>query len=107
MNLNDPNQHRLVMAREFPDGRQEWICPTCGRRIILQWPPDYHRIVVEPGDESVSHSGAMSAPRQHGPAERTDTGLFPPESLDLPDGPEEEFDPYLEPWIRWLNARAA
>jgi hypothetical protein len=43
-----------------PTGRiqgrgEEWACPTCGRRMLLRWPPDYSKIVLEPGDETVIH----------------------------------------------------
>jgi hypothetical protein len=98
----------MMIAREFPDGRLEWVCPTCGRRIIMQWPPEYQHIVVVPGDESASHSGAMGAPQPGPTALETaelETGTLPLESLDLPGGLVLEDDPYLEPWMNWLDTQ--
>jgi hypothetical protein len=112
------NQHTMSIAREFPDGTQEWVCPTCGRRILMQWPPQYKRTVLEAGDENASHSGAMGG-LQMGQAQASvvepavepeqeaqfEQEILPVESLDLPVDEEGEEDPYLMPWIEWLEAQ--
>jgi hypothetical protein len=41
-----------------PSGAEEWACAECGRRILMQWPPNYKRVVLEPGDEFAIHSGS-------------------------------------------------
>jgi hypothetical protein len=102
------NQHTMVIAREFPDGTQEWVCPSCGRRILMQWPPQYKRTVLEAGDENASHSGAMGGlsmgQAQVAPVEpKVEQDVFPEASLDLPVEGETEEDPYLMPWIEWLD----
>lgn len=49
--------HQMVLTFTYPSGAEEWECLVCGRRMILQWPPKYRRIVMIPGDETVSHTG--------------------------------------------------
>ena len=55
-------RHELILNRTYADGSQEWACPTCGRRLLLQWPPAHRRIVLEPGDESAMHNGDREQP---------------------------------------------
>ncbi|RFS83890.1 hypothetical protein D0T12_16920 [Actinomadura spongiicola] len=43
--------------RTEQSGREEWACPTCGRRILLRWPPHYEKQVMETGDERACHVG--------------------------------------------------
>jgi hypothetical protein len=107
MNMSAQNQHTMVIARELEDGTQEWVCPTCGRRILMQWPPHYKRTVLESGDENASHSGAMGGlhmgQAEIAPVEQEET--LPAESLDLPVDALDESDPYLMPWIEWLDTQ--
>lgn len=49
--------HQMTLERVYPSGAEEWACPICGRRFITTWKP-YRRIVLEPGDESASHTGS-------------------------------------------------
>ncbi|MEV0668328.1 hypothetical protein ACIBI3_19125 [Actinomadura luteofluorescens] len=49
--------HELRRVRTGETGLEEWACPTCGRRLLLQWPPRYHKTIVEPGDERACHIG--------------------------------------------------
>ncbi len=44
------------MVREHGTGAEERFCRTCGRRFLLQWPPNYKRIILEAGDEVAFHS---------------------------------------------------
>ena len=39
------------------DGAEEWLCPSCGRHLLLQFLPRYHKLVLQPGDEYVAHTG--------------------------------------------------
>lgn len=52
------NQHVMEMGSVHATGAQEWYCPTCGRRYLLQLQPSYKKIVLEVGDENVVHSGS-------------------------------------------------
>lgn len=49
--------HELRRVRTGETGLEEWACPTCGRRLLLRWPPRYHKTIVEPGDERACHIG--------------------------------------------------
>ena len=42
-------------TRTAESGLEEWACPTCGRRILLRWPPHYLKEVVDAGDEEACH----------------------------------------------------
>ena len=53
----DLQVHEMVLETTHSSGAQEWTCPTCGRRFLMQWPPAYKKIVLEPGDEQASHRG--------------------------------------------------
>ncbi len=49
--------HEMQLAKTYPTGAEEWACPTCGRRFVMQWPPSYRKIVLERGDEQAMHNG--------------------------------------------------
>jgi len=49
-----PHLMELISTHE---GSQEWICPICGRVILLETNPSRVEIVVD-GDLSESHSGS-------------------------------------------------
>ncbi len=51
-------QHEMRLETTHLSGAEEWFCPTCGRRFLMHWPPDYKRIILEPGDEYAIHNGA-------------------------------------------------
>ncbi len=68
--------HEMRLEKTHPSGAEEWGCPTCGRRFLIQWPPQYRKIVLESGDEYALHSASkgglqMSPPQisQDGDAE--------------------------------------
>ncbi|MFA1543660.1 hypothetical protein [Actinomadura monticuli] len=42
-------------TRTAESGLEEWACPTCGRRILLRWPPHYVKEVIDAGDEQACH----------------------------------------------------
>ncbi|TDC76148.1 hypothetical protein [Actinomadura sp. 7K507] len=50
--------HEMRMVRTQESGLEEWACPTCGRRMLLRWPPDYEKRVIETGDEKACHVGS-------------------------------------------------
>lgn len=55
--------HEMILEKTHTSGAEEWYCPSCGRRFVLNWPPAYKKIVLEPGDELVSHSGGKGGLR--------------------------------------------
>lgn len=50
------NNHVMTLVSTAPDGVEEWHCPSCGRRFLMEWPPHYHRVILAAGDETVSHT---------------------------------------------------
>lgn len=48
--------HETQLAQVHPTGVEEWYCPTCGRRVIIQWNP-FKWVVLETGNDDVAHSG--------------------------------------------------
>lgn len=86
-----PQHHEMILEKTHDSGAEEWYCPTCGRRFLMQWPPEYKKVILESGDESAVHSGGKGAvsmqPSYHSPAEDT----------NWRDEPE------LQPWIEWME----
>ncbi|MWA06691.1 hypothetical protein F8568_041380 [Actinomadura sp. LD22] len=60
--------HQMRMIRAEASGAEEWACPTCGRRMLLHWPPHYSKQILDPGDESASHVGSSTEPPDDQPA---------------------------------------
>jgi hypothetical protein len=58
--LDNPSQpqeqHQMQLEKTHPSGAEEWHCPTCSRRFLIQWEP-FKRIIIENGDEYAVHSG--------------------------------------------------
>jgi hypothetical protein len=51
-------RHEMILEQTHAGGAEEWYCPTCGRRFLMQWPPNFKRIVLECGDENAIHTGS-------------------------------------------------
>lgn len=101
--MDTQEQHQMIVRKTYPTGAQEWFCPICGRHIILQWPPNYKRIILNEGDTQVVHAGGTCEP------------MLGPQEI-CPEKPEEDTvlkqegmlnheDPYLLPWLRWIGDR--
>lgn len=52
-----PEIHAMNLQGTTPDGLEDWLCPTCGRRFLYRWPPHYKKTVLAPGDEQAVHTG--------------------------------------------------
>ena len=63
----DSQPHKMQLEKTHPSGAEEWYCPTCGRRFLMQWPPDYRKIILEPGNEYAMHSGGKGGLRLEAP----------------------------------------
>lgn len=50
-------QHVMELNKTYESGAEEWVCPICERRFVVQWPPAYKKIILDPGDEYAFHSG--------------------------------------------------
>ncbi len=76
----------MELAATHPSGEQEWFCPTCGRRFLMQWPPSYHRTILEPGNESAFHTGGTGGLKMgRVETQHTNRDETPDTSLKLPD----------------------
>ncbi len=89
------HQHEMQLAVKYSTGAEEWLCPTCGRHLvvmpphgsttvilergskyILVWGPEIGtmsaaKILLEPGDEQAIHHGAAASPESDSFAENT------------------------------------
>lgn len=100
--MDTDNQHQMVIVHQHEDGSQEWHCPTCGRRFIMQWPPNYHRTILEPGDETAVHTGGMK-PVEMKQVEPESSTFIEPESAEEAFDPSSLMDPYLAPFERFIQ----
>ena len=56
-NGTKPQEHGMELVRvDDSNGGEHWICFSCGRQILLWWPPRYKRTILVPGDENAYHS---------------------------------------------------
>ena len=75
--MDDLPRHEMRLEAVDSANREEWYCPTCGRRILMQWPPHYKKIVLESGDTHAGHSGGKGALRIGLPhVERTEESVL-------------------------------
>ncbi len=61
-----PQPHEMCLAKTHASGAEEWFCPTCGRRFLMHFQPEYgnlNLLVLEAGDELVSHVGSKGGLR--------------------------------------------
>jgi len=83
--------HEMVLEQTHTSGIEEWYCPSCGRRFLVQWPPAYKMIILEPGEKDTRHNVS----KVNSPAGvRRATKL---EAADLID----EFR--LIPFLKWME----
>lgn len=80
--MSDHN-HEILVVNLHPSGVEEWLCPTCGRRFIVQWTPEYQCIVLNPGEESAIHNMSRGAL--------------------VTATPHETSPARLAPWMDWLR----
>jgi hypothetical protein len=53
----------MILTGSAESGAEEWVCPSCGRRMLLRWPPDYQKLVLEHGDDTAIHVGGKGGLR--------------------------------------------
>lgn len=88
--MNDKH-HEMILEKTHISGVEEWYCPSCGRRFLVQWPPAYKMIIVEAGDKDTRHNVSRANSRI-GPLQVTQT--------KEPDFIEES---RLIPWLKWME----
>lgn len=84
-------RHTMEVVNSHSNGVDELFCPTCGRRILIQWPPDYKKIVLESGDDFAIHSGGKG-------------GLVvgTPQVIVQPEVSKQD-EARFDQWEQWLN----
>ena len=55
--MSDSERHEMQLQQQFSSGAQEWLCPTCKRRVVIEHGANRVKIVaLESGDEHAIHS---------------------------------------------------
>jgi hypothetical protein len=85
-------QHEMILEGTQPSGADEWFCPTCGRRIVMRPPPNYQKVVLDPGDEMAVHVGGKGGVR---------VGQFSASPSNTTPADEANGDELA--WRRWLH----
>ena len=83
--------HEMILQETHVSGVEEWYCPDCGRRFLVQWPPAYKMIILAQGDKDIRHNVSRANSR---------IGVFPITKTREADFIEEF---RLIPWIKWME----
>ena len=83
--------HEMILDHTHASGVEEWYCPTCERRFLVQWPPAYKMVIVEPGNQNARHSVSK--------------GNLRIGQLQATPSEETEFSEELRlvPWLKWFE----
>ena len=111
--MYESQQHEMRLETTHPSGAEEWYCPVCGRRFLIQWPPAYKKIVLEPGDEYAYHLGGKGGVRLE-PLQATQgeeaafledwrPGNAELRGADPAESEEAKLTDALRPWVKWLE----
>ncbi len=90
-------RHTMILNGTTESGAEEWACPVCGRRMLLRWPPNYEKLVLEHGDDAVVHVGGK------GGLQVGETVVTPAVNAEVP-GVEQEW--LRDNGIEWGDASA-
>ena len=111
--MNEQEHHEMHLEMTYPSGAEEWQCPVCNRRFLMQWPPAYRKIVLEPGDEYAFHSGnkGISDIRQLDGTGVDKTlltggprpGVDETHGDNNAEGEESGITDGLRPWLDWMK----
>jgi hypothetical protein len=98
--------HEMILNTTHPSGVEEWYCPTCGRRFLMQWPPNFKRIILDEGDENALHSGGKGGISMGVQITQDTEGDSLP--VESPEAQEEDLltnedEELLTPWEEWIN----
>lgn len=88
----ETERHEMELVETHANGAEEWLCPICSRRFIMQWPPNYKRVILEAGDEDAIHSGGKSGVRME-----TDRGSLQIGLAEELEEHDDDGDPGLSP----------
>jgi hypothetical protein len=57
---SEQERHEMVFTGVDHAGADELYCPTCGRRIAVNWSPEFQKTVIHPGNELAIHTAGSS-----------------------------------------------
>lgn len=96
--MNAQPQHEMILEKTNSSGTEEWYCPTCGRKMLVNWEPKFKRIILVIGDDFAIHSGGKGGLR---------IGGMQAKPVDVLDQEKQSQAPIedsrLAPWLRWLD----
>lgn len=101
-------RHEMVLEKTHESGAEEWYCPVCGRRFLMQWPPNYKKIILEPGDEYAVHNGGKGGLEMGAPHLALKSDEFVQDAADR-NAPEDTIklsaqdEARLVKWEQWLD----
>ncbi len=98
--MSENERHTMVRIKKNEDGSEEWHCPTCGRRFLMEWPPKFKRTILEPGNENVTHVGGKGEMGMGLSFGETDVQNGEPQT-DVELTPVD--DQSLYPWMEWVQ----
>ncbi len=71
-------RHEMILNGCVESGAEEWFCPSCGRRMLMRWPPEYDIFLLAHGDDAAVHVGAK------GGLQANDVVIAPAPARDVP-----------------------
>jgi hypothetical protein len=89
----------MILTGSGESGAEEWVCPTCGRRMLLRWPPHYEKLILEHGDEAAIHVGGKGGLR----VGQVAVGPAPASGAPLADVPVSEIPEAERRWLRAIG----
>jgi hypothetical protein len=96
--MSEQEYHEMILETVHQSGAEEWYCPTCGRRFLMQWPPAYNKCILEMGDETAIHSGGK------GDIQMGSMQIDPnDESISQENDPIPIDEAALQPWMEWME----
>jgi hypothetical protein len=101
--MPEQEHHTMELVQTHKSGADELYCPTCGRRILLQWPPNYKKVVLVEGNDRAIHSGSTGGLELNAP-QLTKT-VDSPFTRQEPEAEQDDFskDITLAPFINWMD----
>ena len=82
-------QHEMILDMTHDSEAEEWYCPICHRRYLIQWLPEFKQIVLETGNEFALHNGSKGGLKIQGSQVLQEDEPAP--------------DPGLKEWEDWLD----
>ena len=82
-------RHEMILEKTHPSGADEWYCPTCGRRMLLNCPGP-GLVILDLGDVYVWHKGSKNS-----------LPIEPDQATQVEE--DEISEERLRPWLKALE----